>query len=259
MTRDESADGVAGGPRDARASGRADALGDGGPGELIGSGRSADVYALGAEWVVRRYRSARDTAAETAVMRRLASYGYPLPAPGPGPFAPREMVVRRVTGPTLARSLADGDTSAVEGAALLAGLLNRLHGLPAPEGAPAGHRLLHLDLHPENVLLSPTGPVVIDWESAAVGPPGLDWASSALILAEASLRLDVAALVELFLPEFLALAPPGLDAHLVAARERREAIPGLTAQERALPARAFALLPPLRARARARYDAERQP
>ncbi|MEU6440722.1 phosphotransferase [Streptomyces sp. NPDC047046] len=233
MTGDKTTDGAADG-----ATGPA-------PGELIGSGRSADVYALGEEWVVRRYRSARDTSQEAAVMRRVASYGYPLPAPHPGPFAVNEMVVRRIAGPTLAHSLMTGGTSAAEGAALLAGLLRRLHRVPAPEGAPAGHRLLHLDLHPENVLLSPTGPVVIDWESAAVGPPGLDWASSALILAEASLRLDVAALVELLLPEFLALAPPELGTYLTAARERREAIPGLTAEERALPGRAFALLPPL--------------
>ncbi|WP_431031872.1 phosphotransferase [Streptomyces sp. P6-2-1] len=247
MTADKSTDAAADGATD-RARG-----------ELIGSGRSADVYALGEEWVVRRYRSARDTAAEAEVMRRIASYGYPLPALRPGPFAVDEMVVARIAGPTLAQSLAAGDTGTAEGAALLAGLLRRLHRVPAPADAPAGHRLLHLDLHPENVLLSPAGPVVIDWESAAVGPPGLDWASSALILAEAALRLDVPALVELFLPEFLALAPPELGTYLTAARERREAIPGLTAGERALPARAFALLPPLWERSRARYDARRQP
>ncbi|MDT0424220.1 phosphotransferase [Streptomyces evansiae] len=247
MTGDKSPGGAADGPT------------GGSRGELIGSGRSADVYALGAEWVVRRYRSARDTAAEAAVMRRVASYGYPLPALRPGPFAANEMVVRRIEGPTLARALTTGDASAAEGAALLAALLRRLHRVPPPEGAPGGHRLLHLDLHPENVLLSPSGPVVIDWESAAVGPPGLDWASSALILAEASLRLDLAALVELFLPEFLVLAPPELGTYLTAARERRERIPGLTAEERALPGAAFALLPPLWADARARYDAERHP
>ncbi|NEA44310.1 phosphotransferase [Streptomyces sp. SID11385] len=228
-------------------------------GELIGSGRSADVYALGEEWVVRRYRTARDTAAEAAVMRHVAAYGYPLPALRPGPFAVNEMVVARVDGPTLARSLLAGETSAVDGARLLARLLRRLHHVPAPEGAPPGYRLLHLDLHPENVLLSPAGPLVIDWETAAVGPPGLDWAASALILAEAALRLGLPVLLDELLPEFLAFAPPELATHLPAARERREAIPGLTAAERALPGQAFALLPALWERSRARYDAERQP
>jgi aminoglycoside phosphotransferase (APT) family kinase protein len=35
------------------------------------------------------------------------------------------------------------------------------------EGAPDS--LLHLDLHPDNVILSPTGAVVIDWSSAKRG------------------------------------------------------------------------------------------
>nr|WP_240496840.1 phosphotransferase [Streptomyces torulosus] len=45
-------------------------------------------------------------------------------------------------------------------------------------------RVLHLDLHPENVLLTPDGPRVIDWANAEEGPPGLDWGMSAVILAQ---------------------------------------------------------------------------
>ncbi|TDC10490.1 aminoglycoside phosphotransferase family protein, partial [Streptomyces sp. 8K308] len=50
--------------------------------------------------------------------------------------------------------------------------------------AHPGDRILHLDLHPENVLLTPRGPVVIDWHDSAEGPPGYDLAVSAMILAE---------------------------------------------------------------------------
>nr|WP_312870502.1 phosphotransferase [Streptomyces himalayensis] len=38
-----------------------------------------------------------------------------------------------------------------------------------------GVRVLHLDLHPENVLLTQRGPVVIDWANSEEGHPDLDW------------------------------------------------------------------------------------
>ena len=37
-----------------------------------------------------------------------------------------------------------------------------------------GERLIHLDLHPLNVLIGPNGPVVIDWPNAARGDPASD-------------------------------------------------------------------------------------
>jgi aminoglycoside phosphotransferase (APT) family kinase protein len=37
-----------------------------------------------------------------------------------------------------------------------------------------GDRLLHLDLHPMNVMLTDRGPVVIDWTNAAAGDPLTD-------------------------------------------------------------------------------------
>jgi aminoglycoside phosphotransferase (APT) family kinase protein len=52
---------------------------------------------------------------------------------------------------------------------VLAGLHTRLHEIPFE-----GNRLIHLDLHPENVLLSDRGPVVIDWTNARAGDPPLD-------------------------------------------------------------------------------------
>lgn len=37
-----------------------------------------------------------------------------------------------------------------------------------------GVRLLHLDLHPANVILASDGPVVIDWTNARRGMPSFD-------------------------------------------------------------------------------------
>jgi hypothetical protein len=58
-----------------------------------------------------------------------------------------------------------------------------LHPIGAPE-RDAGARLLHLDLHPFNVLVDDAGEVtgVIDWANAAAGAPVLDRARSWSIL-----------------------------------------------------------------------------
>lgn len=61
---------------------------------------------------------------------------------------------------------------------LLARLLDQLHRIPLD-----GRSLLHLDLHPENVLISPGGPVIIDWTNARSGDPAQDVALTWLILA----------------------------------------------------------------------------
>ncbi|WP_420540748.1 phosphotransferase [Nonomuraea roseoviolacea] len=62
-------------------------------------------------------------------------------------------------------------------------------------------RCLHLDLHPENVMLTPEGPMVVDRADASEGSPALDWGMSALILAEAAVsRRADASLRSLGLP-----------------------------------------------------------
>lgn len=48
-------------------------------GGLLGSGRSADVFAIDDQWVLRRGREGRDATAEAAVMCHLAERGYPVP------------------------------------------------------------------------------------------------------------------------------------------------------------------------------------
>jgi aminoglycoside phosphotransferase (APT) family kinase protein len=45
------------------------------------------------------------------------------------------------------------------------------------------NRLMHLDLHPGNVLVSHRGPIVIDWTNARTGNPALDVALTWVICA----------------------------------------------------------------------------
>ncbi|MFE4961415.1 phosphotransferase [Streptomyces sp. NPDC056660] len=153
-------------------------------GRLLGSGRSADVYEIDEAWVLRRDRDGwGDAAAEGAVMTYVREHGYPVPrvrASG----SRTDLVLERLSGPTMLAALLAREMGAAEGGALLASLLRRLHAVPGRDLAEPGSRVLHLDLHPDNVMLTPDGPQVIDWTNAEDGPPGLDWAMSAVILAQ---------------------------------------------------------------------------
>ncbi|SDI79460.1 phosphotransferase [Nonomuraea jiangxiensis] len=152
--------------------------------ELLGSGRSADVYAIDEGRVLRRYRSGIDTRREIAVMAYVGARGYPVPEVYPGDGPVTDLVMARLSGPTMFRAMIEGTITAEEAGHTLARLLLRLHRIPARVSADPGDRVLHLDLHPENVMLTPRGPMVIDWCNAREGPPGLDCAMSALILAQ---------------------------------------------------------------------------
>ncbi|MDH6227181.1 MULTISPECIES: phosphotransferase [Streptomyces] len=155
---------------------------------LIGVGRTADVYVVDERWVLRRYRKAAhgDAEAERALMTYLHRHGYPVPVVRPGEDAPgTDLVMERLDGPTMAGALFAGLITPREAGAVLALLLAGLHSLPPRASADPEERILHLDLHPENVILTSAGPRVIDWGTAAEGRPGLDWAMTAVIVAQA--------------------------------------------------------------------------
>ena len=96
--------------------------------------------------------------------------------------------------------------------------------------------LLHLDLHPDNVMLEDRGPVLIDWRNAADGRRAADVAMTALILAQVAVdgADDRAAAAAGVLAEFLRLSRGGALMELddVAARRARD--PNLTDVERRL-------------------------
>ncbi len=191
--------------------------------QLLASGREADVYDLGDGRVLRRSRHAADTAA--SVMIRLAQHGFPVPVvyqvTGP------DLIMQRISGPSLLTALVAGDVSVAEAAATLVDLHHRLHQIPVGTGS---NRILHLDLHPDNVLLGPSGPVLIDWTNSVEGPPALDTAVSALILAQVAVGdTDVAILAR----DLLLAFAPSVDAvsELPAAVRRRRADPAMTARE----------------------------
>ncbi|MGW7421988.1 phosphotransferase family protein [Streptomyces sp. NPDC054813] len=198
-------------------------------GRLLGSGRSADVYEIDEAWVLRRDRDGwGDAAAEGAVMTYVREHGYPVPRVRPA-GSRTDLVMERLSGPTMLAALLTGEMGAAAGGALLASLLRRLHAVPGRDPADPGSRVLHLDLHPDNVMMTPDGPRVIDWTNAEDGPPGLDWAMSAVILAQVAVgELPVAR-------ELLAalLADPGelTEEGLAEALRRRAANPTMSRRE----------------------------
>jgi aminoglycoside phosphotransferase (APT) family kinase protein len=155
------------------------------PGPLLGRGRAADVYAIDSDRVLRRYRQSFDVQGEAAIMRHLYQAGFPVPkiydADGP------DLVMERLDGRDLLTDLGRRPWLARRHARTLADMHNRLHQITAPPGLPEpfgpGDRVLHLDLHPGNIMMTSRGPVVIDWSNQAAGPAGADVAIAYLIMA----------------------------------------------------------------------------
>lgn len=202
-------------------------------GELLGSGREADVYALDAGRVLRRYRGGDDATAEAELMVHLAAHGFPVPRVDEARGA--DMLMERLDGGTMAEAFTAGETGVDESAALLADLHQRLHALPPRTGRAPGDRILHRDLHPENVMLTTRGPVVIDWHNAAEGPPDVDVCLTVVILAQvaADPAEPRAAAIAGFIRAFLARFSGDPLAALDEALRIRRADPALTPEESA--------------------------
>jgi tRNA A-37 threonylcarbamoyl transferase component Bud32 len=194
------------------------------------------VYALDARTVLRRYRRRDVPAGEVAVMRYVRERGYP--APEIVSVEGADLVLERATGPTMRVDLARKPWRLVHHARLLAELQRQLHRIAAPDWLPAigpGGAVIHLDLHPENVLLHGKGALVIDWANARAGHWADDVAQTVVILAAA----DLPRTTMLALRAFLAIYLAGFDrkvvrAHLPAAIARRMEDPNMTVHEREL-------------------------
>ncbi|MDQ1019826.1 phosphotransferase [Streptomyces afghaniensis] len=202
------------------------------PGPLLGSGRRADVYALDEAWVLRRDREGGgDAAGEGAVMAHVHAHGYPVPRVRPT-GSRTDLVMERLPGPTLLQACLEGTLDPAEAGSVLARLLRRLHALPALRSTDPAARVLHLDLHPENVILTPDGPRVIDWSNTEEGDPALDRAVSAVILAQAAVAGDhLSGPARAMLTALLADASPLDRPALTKALRRRSADPAMSPAE----------------------------
>jgi aminoglycoside phosphotransferase (APT) family kinase protein len=170
--------------------------------KLIAAGRASEIFDLADGRVLRRFRAGGDPDREALVMRHAHDHGYPVPRVLE--VTPDALVLERIEGPTMLDDLRRHPWRLRRHASLLAQLHERLHQIAAPSSLPAagpGDRLLHLDLHPDNVILSPSGPFVIDWTNARRGDPALDVALT-WVIAATSGGLVGRLFLRWFLPHF---------------------------------------------------------
>ncbi len=156
------------------------------PGRLIASGRAADVFDLGDGTVLRRYRTEHDVGSEGRLMTWLASAGIPVPIVHRTDG--RDMVMDRVTGPTMLDDLQRKPWRLWRHTKTLAALQRSINEVAAPDwltsdgATPVGDVIVHGDLHPMNVILGPSGPVVIDFTNAGRSSAAFDAAMSYVLM-----------------------------------------------------------------------------
>jgi aminoglycoside phosphotransferase (APT) family kinase protein len=146
------------------------------PGPLLASGRDGDIFEFGPGRVLRRSKSGRVIEREAQVISYAREHGYPAPEIYDVQAGGTEIVMERIDGPMMMDVMMRKPWLMTRYSRELADLHDRLHVIPAPEWLPdaGGDRLVHLDLHPMNVMITASGPIVIDWANAARGEPLLD-------------------------------------------------------------------------------------
>lgn len=136
--------------------------------------------------LVKRTRTGRDLRREAEMMTYLSGCGIAVPRVHD--VTADELVMQYVPGPRMSEEIGRKPWLAAQLGRELADLHHRLDSVPAPGFLAGDGDLLHLDLHPGNVVLGPEGPVVLDWASATKGDRRLDVALSWVSLAVARLR-----------------------------------------------------------------------
>lgn len=136
-------------------------------------GRASTVTDLGDGTVLR---VGGDPEREARLMALAREHGVPVPRVLE--VRPDALVLELVPGGTMAAGILRRPWRGGAQMRRLAELHAAVHAIPLD-----GARLVHRDLHPENVLLGPAGPVLIDWTNAGAGDPGMDVALTWLIMA----------------------------------------------------------------------------
>ena len=184
----------------------------------IASGRTAEIFAWEPGTVLKLFRSEfpRDWADyEARIGRSVCALGIPAPAVLDviDQEGRRGIVYQRVVGRSMLETLGKQPWRLFSLARILADLHAAMHRQTAPTlptyrsrlerdiqhaaalpeeykpsalaalaAMPEMDRLCHADFHPDNILLTKHGPVIIDWTTASSGSPWADVARTSLML-----------------------------------------------------------------------------
>jgi Ser/Thr protein kinase RdoA (MazF antagonist) len=128
---------------------------------------------------------------EARIMEYVRARGYPVPAVNEVSDDGLRLVMQRIDGLNMLDTLTKRPWAVRHYGRLLADLHHALHQLPAPPWLlPSvvgdGDGIVHLDLHPLNVIMGAAGPVVIDWTNGRRGDPATDIALTWVLLESGS-------------------------------------------------------------------------
>ncbi len=178
---------------------------------------SGDLFAWGTDHVLKLYRAGSPPGvAEGEAVRLQVARDAGLPVPAVLDVVAREgrpgIVLEWVEGPTVLQALIANPREARALAEQCAELHARVHACPgdalppqrqrlrekivrgyqvpeerkatalaALETLPDGAALCHGDFHPDNILLTARGPVILDWHNATCGHPAADLARTVVL------------------------------------------------------------------------------
>ncbi len=186
-------------------------------GQLLGQGRTAEIFAWENDQVLKLMRNPGASGSadqEARVAQIIDAAGLSAPA-----FAGQIVVdgrpgllYERVNGPTLLQVVAQRPWRLLWAAQQQAILHAQMHNVSRPglrsmrghlqwcidyvpqltpsikeralrrlRSLPDGNAICHGDFHPDNVIVSERGPVVLDWMTASSGPPAADVARTTLL------------------------------------------------------------------------------
>lgn len=189
-------------------------------GELLGIGNTARVYRWGKTEVIKLFydqnyavMEAKNAELINSLMLRAPKYGGLVDYEGK-----KGLIYERIDGPTMLWNIEPSEESMFYNARLMANLQYEIHQvknklLPnlKPEithkinhsqeisnhdkqtitdilaSLPDGNSICHYDFHPDNIIMSPNGPIIIDWLNLLVGNPEADVTRTSMMIQSDSL------------------------------------------------------------------------
>lgn len=187
---------------------------------MIGQGRTAEIYAM-EDKALKLFRADmghKSVAKEYSIGKLIAETGVPSPQVYDmvSIEGRQGIIYQLVAGKTMLEHISGHPFSLGRYALILAhlhhgvhqhtvtGLPNQVHSLAEAisevtalshhqrkailqhlKSLPQGDKLCHGDFHPDNVMVTPAGPIVLDWMNATVGNPAADVARSIILLRDA--------------------------------------------------------------------------